>query len=801
MSVAGFDFGNDTCEIGLARRKGIDVILNGESKRETPSFVSFSAKQRFLGVAGANSQSMNAKNTISSLKRLIGKKWNEPVLQEDLKKVPFKVTEGKDGWPEVHVTYMDEQRTFTADKLLAMLFTELKQIAEKEQESKVTDCVVSVPVYFTDLQRRCLLDSLRIAGLNCLRLLHETTATALSYGIYKTDLPEKDPVHVAFVDVGQSSLQCCIVAFKKGQLQVLAHGHDQTLGGRDFDEVLVEEFARQFQEKTKLDIRTNNKAHLRMRVAVEKLKKVLSANAENPLNVECLMDDRDFSSKMTRDEMEALAKDTLEKVRAPLQACINESGISKDIISHVELVGSGSRVPSIVKIVEDVFGKEVKRTLNASECVARGCALQGAMLSPQFKVREFEVVDAFPFSVDFTWKKADEAGKLTGEDNTEVIFPKNNALPCTKVLTLVRSEPISMSAKVSDPSLLAPGVAADIGSFNIGPLPPTKTGEPAKLKVTLKLNLHGCVNVDSVQSVEEEWIEVPVKEEKKKEEKPKEGEEAPKEGEETPMETDKPEEPKMEKKKKVVKSDVPVVAHVGGLSEPQIQAAIEAELEMALQDRVMEETKDKKNQVEEYVYSMRDKLEGELKDYITPEAKDSFMSKLTETEDWLYEDGEDEIKSVYVAKMNELTAIGGPVVERSKEEGTRQGAATTLSTVADVFIAQTKDAKYEHIDEKEREKVVAEAMKAKEWLADKMGQQAALPKTAPLAVLTKEIEAKKDTLERFAKPIMSKPKPAPKPEPKAEEAKPAEAAAEGGDTPMADANADGPAPPPPESLD
>lgn len=391
MSVVGFDLGNETGVVAVARQRGIDVVLNDESKRETPALVCFGDKQRFLGTAGAASSMMNPKNTISQVKRLIGRQFSDPELQRDLKSLPFQVTEGKDGYPLIHARYLGEMRTFTPTQVLAMVLSDLKTIAEKNLNAAVVDCCIGIPVYFTDLQRRAVIDAATIAGLHPLRLIHETTATALAYGIYKTDLPDNEPLNIAFVDVGHASLQVCIAAFKKGQLKVLAHSFDRSLGGRDFDEVLFHHFASKFKDEYKIDVHQNAKACLRLRAAVEKLKKVLSANPESPLNIECLMDEKDVRGFIKREEFEQISIPILERVKKPLEKALSDTGLSVGDISAVEVIGSGSRVPAIIKILTEFFGKEPRRTMNASECVAKGCALQCAILSPTFKVREFQV--------------------------------------------------------------------------------------------------------------------------------------------------------------------------------------------------------------------------------------------------------------------------------------------------------------------------------------------------------------------------------------------------------------------------
>jgi heat shock protein 4 len=272
-----------------------------------------------------------------------------------------------------------------------MVLSNLKGIAEGNLNAAVVDCCIGIPVYFSDLQRRAVLDAATIAGLRPLQLFHETTATALAYGIYKTDLPEHDQLNVAFVDVGHASMQVSIVGYKKGQLKMLSHAYDRSLGGRDFDEALFKHFAAKFKEEYKIDVYQNARACLRLRVACEKLKKVLSANPEAPLNIECLMDEKDVRGFIKRDEFEQISAPVLERVKGPLEKALAEAGLSRENVHFVEVVGSGSRVPAIIKIITEFFGKEPRRTMNASECVARGCALQCAILSPTFKVREFQV--------------------------------------------------------------------------------------------------------------------------------------------------------------------------------------------------------------------------------------------------------------------------------------------------------------------------------------------------------------------------------------------------------------------------
>lgn len=392
MTLVGLDIGNENCVISVVKQGGlIDILLNDESNRETPAVVCFGEKQRTLGCAGAATATMNPKSTIFQVKRLVGLNFSEPGVKDELKMFPFDTSEGPDGGILIHLQYLDEQHTFTPVQILAMLFAHLKDMTEKNLESSITDSVVGIPSYFTDLQRRAYLYALEIAGLKPLRLLHDCTATALGYGIYKTDFSSAGPTYVAFVDIGQCDTQVSVTSFRAGYMKILSHSYDRSLGGRDFDEVLFKYFAAQFKEQYDIDVYSNVKASIRLRVACEKLKKVLSANAEAVLNIECLMDEKDVKGHITREEFENLAAGLFERIRVPCNQALSDARMTVDKIHSVELVGSGSRIPAISRLLSSLFRREPSRKLNASECVAHGCALQCAMLSPLFRVRDYEV--------------------------------------------------------------------------------------------------------------------------------------------------------------------------------------------------------------------------------------------------------------------------------------------------------------------------------------------------------------------------------------------------------------------------
>lgn len=387
-----------------------------------------------------------------------------------------------------------------------MYLGKLRDITAAEIKMTPSDVVISVPGWYNDVQRRAVLDAAHIAGLNPLRLINDTTAIALGYGITKQDLPEPDaPRNVVFVDIGHSNYSVAVVAFAKGQLSVKSTAYDRQFGGRDIDLTLVKHFATEFKEKYKIDVMANPKAVFRLITACEKLKKVLSANAEAPLSVESIMNDVDASSKLNREQFEALIAEPLSRVTAPLEEALREAGLTVEQVHSIELVGGSTRIPAIRTRIRDFFGgasRQLSSTLNADEAVCRGATFACAMLSPVFRVREFNVQDITPYPIKTTWERVPG----DADDDTElVVFPRGNNIPSTKVLTFYRDGPFELEASYAEPeSVHGP---AWIGSFHCKNVVPNANGDPVQIKVKSRLNLHGILSFEGAQLIEEETAE------------------------------------------------------------------------------------------------------------------------------------------------------------------------------------------------------------------------------------------------------------------------------------------------------
>uniref|UniRef100_A0A672MY59 Heat shock 70 kDa protein 4-like n=1 Tax=Sinocyclocheilus grahami TaxID=75366 RepID=A0A672MY59_SINGR len=651
MSVVGFDVGFLSCYVAVARAGGIETAANEYSDRSTPACVSFGPRNRSIGAAAKSQMVTNCKNTVQGFKRFHGRAFSDPFVQNLKSSLVYDLSQMPSGTTGIKVMYMEEEKVFSIEQITAMLLTKLKETAESALKKPVADCVISVPCFYTDAERRSVIDAAQIAGLNCLRLMNETTAVALAYGIYKQDLPtpEEKPRTVVFVDIGHSGYQVSVCAFNKGKLKILATAFDPEMGGKDFDERLVKHFCEEFAVKYKLDVKSKPRALVRLYQECEKLKKLMSANSSDlPLNIECFMNDIDVSGKLNRYAFEEMCADVLARVEPPLRSLLEQAHLKKDDIHAVEIVGGSSRMPAIKERINKFFGKEPSTTLNADEAVARGCALQCAILSPAFKVREFSTTDVVPFPISLKWNSAAEDGVSDCE-----VFPKNH------LFWMYSTSEEGKQEKKSDQ-------------------PP----QAKKAKVKTKV------------------LELPI--------------------ENNPQ---------------------------WQLANDMLNLFVESEGKMIVQDKLEKERNDAKNYVEEYVYEMRDKLHGIFEKFVNDSDRDVLSLKLEDTEVWLYEDGEDQPKQVYIDKLVDLKSLGQPIQDRYTEFEERPKAFDELGRQLQQYMKiveayKTKEEQYDHLEEAEVQKVDRMVNDVMIWMNSKMNQQSKQSLAVEPVVKTTEIQAK-----------------------------------------------------------
>lgn len=480
------------------------------------TLVGFNSRSRALGEGAKTQEVSNLKNTVGNLKRLIGRSFDDPDVPVEQQYTSSALCE-VNGQVGAEVSYVGKKEKFSATQLAAMYLGKIRDITSSELRLTVSDVVVSVPAWYTDTQRRAILDAGDIAGLKILRVMNDTTATALGYGITKVDLPtpEEKPRRVVFVDIGHSDYTCSVVEFRKGELNVKSTAYDRHFGGRNIDKILTEHFAAEFKDKYKIDIRTNPKAFARTVASAERMKKVLSANPAAPMNIESLMEDVDVHGIAKRDELEAMIKPLLDRITAPLEEALYNAGLKVEDIDSIEMVGGCTRVPAIKETVSKFFKKNLSFTLNQDEAIARGCAFSCAILSPVFRVRDFSVHDIVNFPIEFTWE---QSADIPDEDTSLTVFNRGNVMPSTKILTFYRKNPFDLEAQYSVPQMLPGKGDPRIGRFSVKGVHADPNNDFMICKLKARLNLHGVLNVESGYYVEDVEVEEPVPEEGEKKE-------------------------------------------------------------------------------------------------------------------------------------------------------------------------------------------------------------------------------------------------------------------------------------------
>lgn len=788
MSVVGLDFGNQNAVIAAAGRGGVDVILNGNSNRLNASMIGF-ANSRSMGESAQTTATSNYRNTIKSMKRLIGLEYNEARAQAEMKLLPFTCVPLKhaSGGPDsigVRVKFNSEDIELPIEAVAGMLVKHMGElVAKKSFESNSTlttmkdlfptDWVITIPGFYTDVQRRALLNGCKIAGIDGVqRLMHEHTATALAYGIFKDirkEFANKDePTNVMFLDVGATSYSCSIVSFAPGKLIVRTAQFDENLGGRDFDMKIAEWIAAKFEDKYKGKlsgkVMERPKTVLKLLAAAEKAKKTLSPSGvkEVRINLEMVMDDLDFNVNLTSYDYEEMSSPLLARLEPPIQRALKEAGLDTTDLSSVEIVGGGSRVGCVKRALAKILGLDssatnhgLSTTMNADEAIARGAALQSAILSPRFKVLPYEIIEAQPYPVKVSWEK-----KPTDEDGTSevIMFDRNSNFNIVRRIALKRDGEFTICSSYDEAASskygFPEGATKDIVQFKIMAPP----GGTNKIRINVKQDINGCICLSSAQMIEEiidDQVEKPEGKDEKDEETKEEGNK---------------DEPKVEKKKKTKKTNLSY-HEIRPLewTKSELDAAFEKEVAMANIDRLVKETADMRNELESYVYDMRDKIGSEthLKRFATNDETRHFTTTLEETENWLYEDGFDSTKSVYAEKLGVLKAIGNPIEQRYSESKTRPNAMSILQRTVEKYQnwlnSSAGDVNFDHITEDEFQKCHDSCDATSSWMYEMMDKQGSLAANQNPAVTTHEINAKTGELTKIISPIMHKPKPKPKP--------------------------------------
>ncbi|XP_023737295.1 heat shock 70 kDa protein 3 [Lactuca sativa] len=421
-AAIGIDLGTTYSCVGVWQNDQVEIVANDQGNRTMPSCVAFTNGGRLIGEGAKNQIAMNITNTIYDAKRLIGRRFTDTKLQEDMKSWPFDVIKGSNNIPMIVVTYNGEKKEFSAEEISSMVLIKLKEAAEKFLGKVVRDAVITVPAYFDDSQRQATKDAGHVAGLNVLQIINEPTSAAIAYGLdMKNDIVRD--INVLIFDLGGGTFDVSLVNIDtNGTITVKAVAGDTHLGGQDFDNAMVDYFVEQFKRKHNIDVSVNKKALSRLRVACEKAKRVLSSIIDTTIDIDGFHDGVDFSMRISRAMFEKLNEDFFSKCIEMVEKCLADAEMNKWQIDEVVLVGGSTRIPKVQQLLKDFFqGKELSKKIHVDEAVAYGATVLAAKLTgcTGKKVSNLVLIDVVPLSL----------GVDLHDGSFNVIIKRNSSIP------------------------------------------------------------------------------------------------------------------------------------------------------------------------------------------------------------------------------------------------------------------------------------------------------------------------------------------------------------------------------------
>ncbi|CAL4922013.1 unnamed protein product [Urochloa decumbens] len=498
--AVGIDLGTTYSCVAVWRNDRGEVIPNDQGNLLTPSCVAFAGAQRLVGDAAVNQAALNPANTIHDVKRLIGRRFSDEIVQEDIKLWPFKVVAGREDRPMIVVQYKGEEKQFSAEEISSMVLTKMKETAEVYLETPVKHAVITVPVYFNNSQRQATIDAGTIAGLNVMAIINEPTAAAIAYGLDK--MPSGDGRRTVLIfDLGGGTMDVSLLNIDPGVdidmavFDVKAIAGDTHLGGADFDNEMVKHFLREFIRKhKKMDVRSDPRALRRLRTACERAKRLLSSTSQTSIDIDSFHDGIDFYATMTRCRFEELNKDLFGQCMAAVEKCLRDAGVEKSGVDDVVLVGGSTRIPKVQSMLREFFdGKELCRGINPDEAVAHGAAIKAAFLSSgdgggSRKMREIMLVDVTPLSL----------GVETTGGAMAVLIPRNTTVPARKerVFSTCSDNQDSVLVRVYEGEGWSAGDNYLLGRFELSGIAPAPRAAP-RIVVTFDIDENGVLNVSA----------------------------------------------------------------------------------------------------------------------------------------------------------------------------------------------------------------------------------------------------------------------------------------------------------------